>query len=431
MQHATIPADRPAWAQAATDRTTALSSVQVDRSQRVDRILMIAPQPFYQDRGTPIALRHVLQALGELDYEVDLLSFPLGRPLAITGVSHQTVANPLGFRSMPIGFSFKKLFLDLVLLAAACRQLRRRRYRLVHAVEEAAYFVWLPCRVAGVPLVYDMQSSIPEQVAAVPVLRSRPVQWLLRRAEGWLVRHADYVVASAGLGRHVAAIAPAVPHREWRFPERSGGGRSLPPDRSGEQRRLARKELDLPRQARLLVYSGNFEPYQGLDVLLQALPLVAAAAPDSVLVLVGAEGEAQSEAVRSQLDPALQAHLRVVARQPRERVGRYLAAADILVSPRLWGDNAPLKIFDYLGAARPIVATDILAHRAVLQADIAILVDATPEALADAMVRILADDALAARMAEAASAFGRERLGWPAFLREVNEIYAPIGGSRR
>lgn len=87
-----------------------------------NRVLLVAPQPFYQDRGTPIALRHVLEALSELGYEVDLLCFPLGRPVDLAGVCHQPVSNPLRFTSIPIGFSFKKLFLDVILLAQACRQ---------------------------------------------------------------------------------------------------------------------------------------------------------------------------------------------------------------------------------------------------------------------------------------------------------------------
>jgi glycosyltransferase involved in cell wall biosynthesis len=102
-----------------------------------------------------------------------------------------------------------------------------------------------------------------------------------------------------------------------------------------------------------------------------------------------------------------------------------------LVSPRIAGDNAPLKIFDYIGAERPIVATDITAHRAVLQDDKAILVEATPDALAQAILRVLQDEQLARRVASSARAFGRERLGWPAFVSEVEQIYGCLGARAR
>ena len=79
------------------------------------RVLLMAPQPFYEDRGTPIALRHVLRALVELGHEVDVLTFPVGRSLELPGVRYFRAPNPLRFRSIPVGFSLRKVFLDLFL----------------------------------------------------------------------------------------------------------------------------------------------------------------------------------------------------------------------------------------------------------------------------------------------------------------------------
>jgi glycosyltransferase involved in cell wall biosynthesis len=288
--------------------------------------------------------------------------------------------------------------------------LRRHTYRCVHAVEEAAYLMWLPCRLSRVPLVYDMQSSIPDQVRALQVWRTRPVQRLLRWVEGWLVRR-------AGLRQRVQAQGRAAPHREWHFPARSRLAHAKPDAcEPAGRRELMRRQLELSASAQVVVYSGNFEPYQGMPLLLAALPLVVRAAPHTLLVLVGAADQRQIEATNAAVAPGLRRHLRIVARQPRDQVERFLLAAEVLVSPRVSGDNAPLKIFDYLGAARPIVGTEVTAHRAVLRDDEALLVEPTPEALAQGILRLLQDDQLARRMA-GASAARREWLGWPAFSR--------------
>ena len=69
------------------------------------RILVVAPQPFYQDRGTPIAVRQVLEALSELGYPVDLLTFPVGLDVEIPGLEIIRAPNPFGIRRVPIGFS--------------------------------------------------------------------------------------------------------------------------------------------------------------------------------------------------------------------------------------------------------------------------------------------------------------------------------------
>ena len=75
-------------------------------------------------------------------------------------------------------------------------------------MEEAAF----PCVVLGqrfrVPVIYDMQSSLPEQLAQHLAFRSGAAQSALIRMERWLLRRADSVVSSAGLAERVRILAP-------------------------------------------------------------------------------------------------------------------------------------------------------------------------------------------------------------------------------
>ena len=103
------------------------------------RILVVAPQPFYEDRGTPIAVRQVLQALGELGRSVDLLTFPIGNDIGVPGLSILRSANPFGFQRVPIGLSLRKVILDVPLVWALRRIVDPARYSCIHAVEEAAF----------------------------------------------------------------------------------------------------------------------------------------------------------------------------------------------------------------------------------------------------------------------------------------------------
>lgn len=66
------------------------------------RVLLVTPQPFYEDRGSPILARHLLDALIELGCEVDVVAFPFGRTLELQGVRYFRVANPLGFSGVSI-----------------------------------------------------------------------------------------------------------------------------------------------------------------------------------------------------------------------------------------------------------------------------------------------------------------------------------------
>src|ERR1700722_4160782 len=97
------------------------------------RVLIVTPQPFYEDRGTPIAVRYVARALSEIGVEVDLLAFPIGEDVAIKDVSIRRCGNLLRFRRVPIGFSWRKIVLDASLWTSFAKQLSLRRYDMVHA----------------------------------------------------------------------------------------------------------------------------------------------------------------------------------------------------------------------------------------------------------------------------------------------------------
>lgn len=383
------------------------------------RILVVAPQPFYQDRGTPIALRQVLEALSELTYRVDLLTFPIGQDIKLPGLRVVRAGNPLGLTQVPIGLSARKLVLDLSLISALHAQLGSERYTCIHALEEAAFPAAVMGRRYGVPLLYDMQSSLPEQLQQHRAFRMAPVRCSLESLERWLLTRADLVVSSAGLADRVRRLAPDTPTQEWRFP-----GHPVASDHSGAL--ALRRELGLEVDDRIVLYSGTFEPYQGLPALLGAIPLVVARAPGTRFVLVGAD-RANGFATNGSVAPLLASQaLRLVDRQPRSSMATYHSMADVLVSPRVYGGNLPLKIFDYLAAARPIVATDIPTHRTVLTEERAVLVAPESESIAEGILSVLQDPEKAARIAGAAGRYARKHLAWEAFVRSVEELYDEV-----
>jgi glycosyltransferase involved in cell wall biosynthesis len=381
-------------------------------------VLVVAPQPFYEDRGTPIAVRDVLQALSDLSYAVDIVTYPVGRSIDIPRVTYFRAANPLRLRRVPIGLSLAKVVLDVSLVIALRRRLSTGRYACIHAVEEAAFPAVMLGRRFGIPVIYDMQSSLPEQLGQLLPFRSRPVQAGLRRLERWLLTHADYVVSSAGLAARVRSVAPGVRAREWRYSP------SLHAPALEEVEGL-RQALGIPAGSRVVVYTGTFAPYQGVRDLLAAMPLVRERVPAAVCVLVGAD-DATRQSLARPGDPNAEAAVRVVARQPREKIAAFLALADVLVSPRLHGGNLPLKVLDYLATGKPIVATDIAAHRAVLDDERALLVPPGTEHLARGIAELLDDPSLAARLAANARAYVNGSSGWFAFVESVAELYAEV-----
>lgn len=363
----------------------------------------------------------LLQALSQLSYEVDVLTFPVGRTVEIPGVRYFRASNPFRVRRVPVGLSVAKILLDMTLFPRLVRLLASGSYSCVHAVEEAAFPAVALGHRFGVPVIYDMQSSLPEQLTKHVAFRNSVAQAGLKRAERWLLRHADSIVSSAGLAQKVRAVVPNARLREWRFAS------ALPPA-SAEEAAALRHDLDIPAGRPVVLYSGTFEPYQGLPELLAAIPHVQAEVPDVTFLLVGAEESGATAIERGHADLVRSGALRVVRRQPREKIPPFLALADVVVSPRAYGDNLPLKIFDYLAAGKPIVATDIPAHRALLNEDRALLTGAWSPELASAIVRLLRNKPLAARLAASGQAYAEERFGWFEFVRSVGDLYREVNG---
>jgi hypothetical protein len=127
-------------------------------------VLVLAPFPFYQDRGSPIALDMILRILSERGEKIDVISYHEGRDTKYNGVMiHRCVKVPFINNIRP-GFSWKKVICDIFMLLKAISFVMRHRYNLVHAVEESVYIALLIKWVFKVPYIYDMDSSLAQQM---------------------------------------------------------------------------------------------------------------------------------------------------------------------------------------------------------------------------------------------------------------------------
>ncbi|MCK4793249.1 MAG: glycosyltransferase, partial [Desulfobacteraceae bacterium] len=363
----------------------------IRKSANHPRILFIAPQPFYEDRGTPIAICQELEVLSEFGFHVDVATYPMGSDICLSGVNLVRSANPLWFRSVQVGISFKKILLDVCLLKTVIRLARQTPYDCVHGVEEGALMAFACKALFGMPVIYDMHSSLPEQLRKTWGLKMGPGRWLALRIERWMVKRADAVLTSPGLSSLVMSITRD--KRAWECCFNVC-------DPSQQNDALARRLGVLQRPT--VVYAGNFSQYQGLELLIESAALVHAKMPDVVFVLVGGtEFELsfiEKLVRRHRLSGIVQLHPRV----PRHEVADYLAIADALVLPRPRGENAPLKIYEYMRSGKPIVVTDIKAHTVLLSEKTAFLAKPEPAPLADGILLALQDKELARKLALAA-----------------------------
>ena len=316
----------------------------------------------------------------------------------------------------------RKLVLDVPFFAAAYRLIRKNDYAYIHAVEEGIFAALCMSRGERSHIIYDMASSLPEQMTNTFGFRNPLSQCLLKRIETWALRRVGYVICSAGLGKRVKAIAPDTPLQEWYFPVSE---ECVSPSSQVDVRR----QLKLAENLILVTYTGNFAPYQGMDTIAQAIPKVFERNKSVVFLLVGGT-PAEVEKLRNVLPVRVMDRVRILPRQKRQDIPSYIAAADILLSTREDGGNLPLKIFEYLAAGKPIVASDIPAHRSILTDNLALLYKPGPEGLCDAITALVEDPVRAQRLAANTAEFSRTSLSWETFRDSLGKVYKEAGSNR-
>ncbi len=367
------------------------------------RILFLAPQPFYVERGTPIAVRFAVTALCRAGHEVDLVVLHGGEDIAVPGLRLHRAKRPPFVREVPIGLSPAKLLCDLFLAATAFRLLATRRYDVVHAVEEAVFPALLARLFARFRLVYDMDSLMGDQIVEKwPKLAK--LRGLFTAIECWPMRRADLVLpVCPAIAERVRVLAPR--QKVQVLPDVA-----TPATVAADARGLLDLRAVVGGDGPIALYVGNLEDYQGTDLLIEAF----AALPASCqcrLAIVGGRPDHITAAKALAARRGADARVHLAGPAPLDHLPLLLAQADILCSPRRKGVNTPMKIYAYMQAGKAIVATDILSHTQVLDASQALLIAPEPAPIAQAIERLAGDAAL------------RERLG-AAALRCANEHYS-------
>jgi glycosyltransferase involved in cell wall biosynthesis len=382
---------------------------------------MLAPQPFFQERGTPMAVDAVVRGLTARGYAVDLLTYHEGAAREIAGCKHIRIPHVPGVRDIPPGPSWKKLVCDAVMLGCALRLVRQRRFDLVHAVEEASFIALVLKRFFGLPYVYDMDSSLPQQMIerfgwlswfrpALEALERRAI----RGSAGILAvnKALEEVAAEASPGHLVARL------EDFSLLRDTGGDLAPTP-----AERLADT---IGQEGPVALYVGNLMPYQGIDLLLEGFRRAADRHATAQLVIIGGSDADIRSYRKLARELRLDTRVHFVGARPAAQLGHYLSQATVLVSPRTLGVNTPMKIYSYLDSGTAVLATRLPTHTQVLDDEIAHLVSAEPAALGDGILRLLDDATLRRRLASRARQRVAKRHSREAYLRTLNGFYEQV-----
>jgi glycosyltransferase involved in cell wall biosynthesis len=389
-------------------------------------VLMIAPQPFFQPRGTPFSVLHRLTALSKLGYRVDLVTYPIGEDVAIDGVTIYRAASIPFVRQVAIGPSKSKLFLDVALYRKAVSLLDGGRYDLIHTHEEAGFFGNRLSRAYSTLHLYDMHSSLPQQLRNFKYSRSKALLRIFEKLEDATIRSAEAVIT----------ICPELYfYVRERFPEKYNKLIENVADNSlvfeEKQNAVAFNNTLNLNGHRVILYTGTFEPYQGLDLLIDSSRLVLDKHQRARFVVVGGKPDQVELYKRKAARLGVDEHFSFTGQVPPQHIPRYMELAHVLVSPRVAGTNTPLKIYSYLRSGVPIVATRHVTHTQVLNDDVSALTECEPQAFGRGILSLLEDANYAKRLSANALALAAREYSYEAYLKKTREVYEHLESRRR
>jgi glycosyltransferase involved in cell wall biosynthesis len=173
---------------------------------------------------------------------------------------------------------------------------------------------------------------------------------------------------------------------------------------------------------KIILYTGTLEPYQGIDLLIASAERVIRQRSDVMFLLLGGT-RAQVDHYRNRIEQlGFSAYFHFAGVRPPQEIPQVMQRSHVLVSPRTNGTNTPLKIYAYLRSGKPIVATNLYTHTQVLDSNVAVLVEATPSALAQGILSVLEDPALSIRLGQQAQRLYNEKYSFENFIQKTEQI---------
>lgn len=353
------------------------------------KALVIAPQPFYSPRGTPFSVYYRTLVSSELGVQIDFLTYGEGQDVAIPNVNIIRIPRLKFLGNVKIGPSPLKLFLDVFITSKMISLLVKNKYDFVHAHEESVFFARFLKPLFGFKLVYDMHSSLPQQLKNFNFSNSKVLYNLFKKLEDSCLRAADAVITICpDLYNYVNTI---IEDKQKHFliensifePVRIKNSSNSNPEE------LVKNDINALQNKEIVVYAGTLEKYQGIDILIKAFKITLSKCSEAYLIIVGGSPEQVKEYSALSVEQNINGNIMFTGRVSQSLAKKYTAMAKVLVSPRSEGTNTPLKVYEQLASGVPLVATNIYSHTQVLTSDVAFLVDPTPQAVADGLFQAL------------------------------------------
>jgi 1,2-diacylglycerol 3-alpha-glucosyltransferase len=387
-------------------------------------IAMVAACPFPANYGSPAAIRELSEAMAERGHAIHIVTYPYGHDLPVGKAHLWRVAGGRTSRAVLAGPSIGKLWLDFLLVIRLCGVIRRERIEIIHAHNYEGVLIGIAAKlITGCPLVYNAVNLMSDELPSYGFIRPAFMAHLLARWLDWFVPlfPEQIIAVTTELYNHLLAGGVA-PGRLVQVPLGIKTARfdNANPGRFREQYSLGTRPV--------VMYTGVNNRFQRIDYLLHAFQLVLQEEPSAVLMAVSPLTQEPDLATGQALARSLKIEDRViwVESQALEDLADYLAVATVAVIPRPDVPGHPIKLLNYMAAAKPIVCFAGAAKEVRAMREALVVPDHDWRQMSKAVVQLLRDPELAGRLGENARIRVVGTLDWWLLCDKIELVYESL-----
>jgi glycosyltransferase involved in cell wall biosynthesis len=386
------------------------------------KVLMVAPTPFFSDRGCHIRIYEEARWLKRLGAEVKIVTYSAGQDLP--EMSAARAKGLISYRKLEAGPSLRKPFADLSLLWKAREEIKDYKPGVVHCHLHEGAFIGL-LSSAGVPVVLDYQGSLAGELNAHQAFFRLPlVSHFMAAVESGINRGVDGILLNC---ESLIGEIEAKVRGKCRL---AGDGVDVERFRPQPAEPALRAQAGLKEGLPVIVYLGLLNYYQGVDLLLDsAVMLKNRGVKFQMLVMGYPLGNYPARVKNSGLED----WVRFTGRTDYFQAHRWLALGDIAAAPKISRSESNGKILNYLGMGLPLVCFDRAVNRE-LAGDCAAHVkfvngdgQKNARSFADAMANLLESPSRRRELSEKGRQRAVEQFSWEAVAKRTLKAYEEWG----
>lgn len=314
-------------------------------------IAVVAACPFPTSQGSQVLIRESCEALARRGHDVHVVTYHFGEDIPCQNVTIHRIPEIVKYNKLRSGPALLKPFLDLLLVFKLDEVVRKHKIDVIHCHNYEAPVVAFPVRrLRKVPVIYHSHNTMSDEFYTyfrlkIPQTIARFAAKLMDR---YIPRMADYSIA---INRKVAEflINTGIHPSTVKFvpPGIDYGEPVVEPDHN----LLQKYSLEA---AKLLIYAGNLDGYQRIDLLLDAMPFIISEHPDCKLVFL--TGSNSDSLLREITTRGIGNNVSIITGADFNAIKQIFSVGHVAVNPRIAWSGFPIKLLNYFAAKLPVVA---------------------------------------------------------------------------